>query len=155
MALGDATQKASGLPSKDILTQFKALARSADLSTLREIAKVTSDLINSHVNPRAKTPSNEELDTMFKYVPNLFEAERVGATHTRSSQNQTSNEILGKIQDDINSLGLSGSEGVNSKKVRTKWLINPNVSRTHKDLKNADDINKFPGICYLRDYILI
>ncbi len=153
MTEGDAAQKASGQPDNDILAQFNVLVDNADIITLREIVKVTSNLINSKVYPRAKVPSKEELDDMFKICPNIFDTVGTGngSSHNTRSTTQSVESDLTHLQTELDSLGLCNSQ--NSNKVRTKWLIPAGTSTTHRDLQNAEDISHYPEICKLRDCI--
>ena len=146
----------SGSPDKDKIAKFLELVRDADILTLREIAVINTNMINTLVNPHKKVPDADEMGNLFKLIPNLFASDPLDNTRTtRSSSQQMStqdSDFLKQVQLELDSLGLDNHLG-NPEKVRTQWLLESNIQKTDKDLKHAEEMSKYPAICQLKNRI--
>ena len=146
----------SGSPDKLLLDKYLELVRDTDMITLREISKINSNMINTLVNPHSKTPNADQIDELFTYIPNIFTSDS-GNSRLLRSNTQDPNivsetaDFLEQLRLELDSLELDKSR--NPYKVHTQWLLESNIQKTHRDLKNADDLGKFPNICKLRDRI--
>ena len=145
-------QKASGTLNETLVAQVLSLIESTNLRTLREVMKVTTNLINKATNPQSATPTTEQLDSLFKYIPSIVQSEPARITRANSAVNSDSlnEDFVTALQHELDSLSLNQSH---SYQVKTKWLLSPEISNSHRDLKNSEDISKFPNICKLRDTI--
>ena len=142
--------KASGMGlNEDIFSQICDLLKQVKcIKTLRKIVNVTSDHINTQTYPQSVTPSDEQLDSLFKYIPTVVSPERVYRTRSAALTDNVDNELVVQLREELDSMDLYNQ---NSNKVRTQWLVDSDVTHTHTDLRNSQDMNNFPAIVRLRD----
>ena len=60
------------MSNTNILDKFKELVNNAPASVLREIIKFSSNLLLEHEKPSSPQLSDDELDRLFKYIPDAF-----------------------------------------------------------------------------------
>ena len=62
--------RASGQLDEAVVNQFRSLITSTNIRTLRELLTITSNALNSPLNPRTATPNpdSEEFNKLFTYV---------------------------------------------------------------------------------------
>ena len=151
--MGDLVKSAGS--QNDIITKFHELIKDANVSTLREIIKVTSNVINNPHSSEIPAPSKDELDTFFKYIPNIFNPESLDISATPTLETQPSaGDLLGEEQDvfldnlrtEIESLGLD-QRSSDPRKVTTQWITTDQIK--HKDLNSALCMSRFKNISKL------
>ena len=150
MAQCDQT-KVSGLSNNDstLFNQISSLLQQiTDLKTLRKIVSVTSDIINVNTFPQSAAPSNERLDSLFQYIPSPLTPQRPYNTRSVAQNSSSDDEFLSQLRLELDSMNLFCPE---SSKVKTKWLLENNVSHSHSDLRAAEEISKFPYISQLKE----
>ena len=153
-------QKSAGC--SDLISNYKDLINSAkcvDITTLREIIKITSDMITARECSRSPIPSQKELDQLFIFIPNVLDRDSELDTSTDlfgentcsdESKVEDQSDVQDKFMDDlkleIDSLGLDKRKS-NTSKVVTQWILpDPSVS---PNLKNAQKLEKFSSISKL------
>ena len=144
--------KVSGSDS-DIVKSFLSLVGKTNVATLREINLITSDLINSRLNPPTQDPPEQELDNLFNYVPNFVPTvdPDISVSSTIQPRNERLPINLNELKAELESLNLNSVP--HTKQVKTQWLLKPGFNGKHNDLKNAKDITNFPIVHKLMDLV--
>ena len=111
-----------------ILNQYKDLIKDVSVSTLRQIVKFTSNIITHKEREHTNQPSEEELEKLFKYVPNLLDSNTGSLdVSTNIIPVSTSHKVIENHDDFMNELHLElsslGLENRSSKRVSTQWVL--------------------------------
>ena len=151
--------KTAGIDSA-LLSIFSDIIKDTNCDTLKEIIKVSTDMINTLLNPIKKVPDN--LDVLFKYIPDIvgaqpsleistYLARENSDLDTVLSDQQAFHESLMK---EIKTLKLD-TKYSDSGRVATQWLLDENLTPSphHRDLRNPKCISDFPCISVLKNII--
>ena len=156
-------QKSAGC--SELISSYKEFinsAKSVDITSLREIIHITSDMIKARECSRTPIPSEKELDDFFIFIPNVLDRDSKSDTSTDLFDNTSldqsklhdQSEIQEKFMEDlkleIDSLCLDKRKS-NKPKVVTQWIL-PDPSAS-PNLTNVERLENFSCISRLCDIV--
>ena len=157
------TQKSSGLsPAIDanIVNNFNSLTKDANIETLQHLISCANLRIISLTNSSKPVVTSAQLDSLFDYVPDLFDSVKTNAAGALLVEGQVSDptaseqDFLSSLQDELDSLNLKSEN--TDQKVTTKWLMDPSTADNIHSLwhrGSPGNISQYPCICKVRDMI--
>lgn len=134
-----------------IISSYQELIQSANVNTLRELIKITSNALHDLENLRPPPPCNEDVEKMFKFIPNILNSVSLDVSTSLpaidNSLIQDQQQFIIDLQSELNTLGLDKGKG-NS--VKNAWITADSVNT---NLPTATPMSKYKCISKLCDII--
>ena len=150
--------KTAGIDSA-LIDIFSDIIKDANCDTLKEIIKVSTDMINKALNPISKAP--DDLDSLFKYIPNILNGQNSLEISTYLAQEHSdvpaelSNEQAFKqsLMKELDSFKLD-TLFPDPNRVATQWLLDEHLTTApHRDLREHKKMSSYPCITALKNII--